>query len=271
MSETGRAFPVYIIPPKTCPHSESHCGLTSTTSCCWCLDSRPELPDGRYPVYVDGLGTVNVATRWQMYCGPCKDYWDQLFSENEDQRQSEGSSIEQQNRLDSGITRSPRNITRAFRNAFGSAQEISRDDYVSPVTSMFQRAIVWPQRQQQREQQQVANAETENIEYGQTEVETVDQNQSGAATDEPPEISTSWGTGRPEPLSAEELVNVECKICFAQAADTVFFPCNHLIVCSWCAEEVAPTTSDGRPLAHSGKRCPICRNIIRRKFRIYRS
>lgn len=41
--------------------------------CCMCQDTRPQSHDGLYPMYVDGLGWVYGATRWQFYCQVCKD------------------------------------------------------------------------------------------------------------------------------------------------------------------------------------------------------
>lgn len=41
--------------------------------CCMCSDVRPQSHDGLYPLYVDGIGWVYGATRWQFYCQFCKD------------------------------------------------------------------------------------------------------------------------------------------------------------------------------------------------------
>ncbi|KAK9477754.1 hypothetical protein V1514DRAFT_343410 [Lipomyces japonicus] len=74
-STTPRSFPVYDVPMKHCVHAESSCQLTSTDCCCFCLDKRPISGHGRYDIYIDGLGVVNEGRRWEMYCGPCKEYW----------------------------------------------------------------------------------------------------------------------------------------------------------------------------------------------------
>ncbi|KIH94111.1 hypothetical protein SPBR_05874 [Sporothrix brasiliensis 5110] len=52
------------------------CSMTSgPRRCCSCLDRREHRPDGRYPVYVDGMGDrFGSTTRWAHYCTPCKEY-----------------------------------------------------------------------------------------------------------------------------------------------------------------------------------------------------
>ncbi|ERS99068.1 uncharacterized protein SPSK_04254 [Sporothrix schenckii 1099-18] len=60
-----------------CGHWASRgCSMTSgPRRCCSCLDRREHRPDGRYPVYVDGMGDrFGSTTRWAHYCTPCKEY-----------------------------------------------------------------------------------------------------------------------------------------------------------------------------------------------------
>ncbi|CAK7240615.1 MAG: hypothetical protein STHCBS139747_002060 [Sporothrix thermara] len=59
-----------------CSHwAERGCHMTSgPRRCCACLDKRPLRADGRYPVYIDGLGDGGGSTtRWAHYCRPCKE------------------------------------------------------------------------------------------------------------------------------------------------------------------------------------------------------
>ncbi|CAK7216487.1 hypothetical protein SBRCBS47491_002845 [Sporothrix bragantina] len=59
-----------------CPHwAKRGCSLTSGPRlCCMCLDKRPMRADGRYPVYIDGLGgRYGSTSRWAHYCSPCKE------------------------------------------------------------------------------------------------------------------------------------------------------------------------------------------------------
>lgn len=50
------------------------CSLTSGPQrCCACFDQRDVRADGRYPVYIDGLGDkYGSTTRWAHYCSPCQ-------------------------------------------------------------------------------------------------------------------------------------------------------------------------------------------------------
>ncbi|KAI9723546.1 MAG: hypothetical protein M1828_004142 [Chrysothrix sp. TS-e1954] len=50
------------------------CRLTATHKCCACLDRRPHSTG--YSTYVDGVGLVSRASRWQKYCWFCREFWD---------------------------------------------------------------------------------------------------------------------------------------------------------------------------------------------------
>jgi hypothetical protein len=54
---------------KTCGHV---CSFSTMQSCCACMDRRPKLPEGTYPVYMDGKGWINKGMRAQHYCPVCK-------------------------------------------------------------------------------------------------------------------------------------------------------------------------------------------------------
>ncbi|KAI1774781.1 hypothetical protein F4818DRAFT_73128 [Hypoxylon cercidicola] len=64
--------------PPPCSHwSESGCCLAvESRQCCACLDERPETESGQYTMYVDGVGWVEEAPRWQYYCPNCQQYFD---------------------------------------------------------------------------------------------------------------------------------------------------------------------------------------------------
>ncbi|KAK9238334.1 hypothetical protein V1525DRAFT_401272 [Lipomyces kononenkoae] len=256
-----RHFPVYEI-PKTCGHAESRCALTTTEQCCACLDKRPLSATERYDIYIDGRGTVNEGTRWGMYCSPCKEYWEARSGNT-------GSGSDQP---DEGVgpqgneTRQQRRLRQLGRNVFGTLQEISSEDYVSPVTSMFQRAIAWRQNQLRLQQER-----DENSDRPDSNAEHRPLDSSLRTSDNEPATATIDRPNRPEPLPPDQLtINIECKICFSQIADTVFLPCAHLAVCEWCADEIAPLPPNNRPLAHTHKLCPICRQLIKRKLKIFR-
>jgi hypothetical protein len=72
---------------------------------------------------------------------------------------------------------------------------------------------------------------------------------------------------RPEPKETEELtLNMECKVCMAQLIDTVLLPCGHAILCRWCADQQFPTHKGH---IKSKAPCPMCRETVRQRNRIY--
>ncbi|KAL4916830.1 hypothetical protein BDW62DRAFT_95271 [Aspergillus aurantiobrunneus] len=72
---------------------------------------------------------------------------------------------------------------------------------------------------------------------------------------------------RPEPKETDELtINMECKICMGQLVDTVLLPCGHATLCRWCADEHIPS-HNGYPRGKAS--CPLCREPVRQKHRIY--
>ncbi|KAL2856261.1 hypothetical protein BJX68DRAFT_205131 [Aspergillus pseudodeflectus] len=72
---------------------------------------------------------------------------------------------------------------------------------------------------------------------------------------------------RPEPKETEELtLNMECKVCMAQLIDTVLLPCGHAILCRWCADQQFPTY---KGQIKSKAPCPMCRETVRQRHRIY--
>ena len=54
---------------KSCNH---FCSFSSLNKCCGCMDLRPVVEDGTYPVYMDGTGWVNCGRRSAGYCPVCK-------------------------------------------------------------------------------------------------------------------------------------------------------------------------------------------------------
>eukprot|EP01036_Dinobryon_divergens_P026002 gene26002-34603_t len=54
---------------KSCGHS---CSFSSLNKCCACMDLRPVIEEGTYPVYVDGSGWTNRDRRSSGYCPVCK-------------------------------------------------------------------------------------------------------------------------------------------------------------------------------------------------------
>ncbi|KAK2807913.1 hypothetical protein FQN50_005155 [Emmonsiellopsis sp. PD_5] len=78
--------------------------------------------------------------------------------------------------------------------------------------------------------------------------------------------------GRPEPKESAELtVNLECKACMSQLIDTAVLPCGHAVLCRWCAEQHAPSSNLDKTKLRPGALCPMCREPVRQKIRIYLS
>jgi len=78
---------------------------------------------------------------------------------------------------------------------------------------------------------------------------------------------------RPEAKRDEEMVvKLECRICYAQIADTACLPCGHLAMCQWCADQAVPVTAEDRtrPRNKSAK-CPVCRVKVKQRVRIFAS
>ncbi|KAL4800194.1 hypothetical protein BDV19DRAFT_172447 [Aspergillus venezuelensis] len=75
----------------------------------------------------------------------------------------------------------------------------------------------------------------------------------------------------PRPSSAMDtkdcMINMECKICMSQLVDTVLLPCGHAVLCRWCADQHIPSQK-GYPVK-GARPCPMCRESVRLKHRIY--
>ncbi|KAF2674949.1 hypothetical protein BT63DRAFT_435957 [Microthyrium microscopicum] len=63
-----------ILDGSQCEHKlPTSCVLTSTQECCACEDERDHVVS--YNIYIDGAGMKPWGTRWQDYCWPCKEFW----------------------------------------------------------------------------------------------------------------------------------------------------------------------------------------------------
>jgi hypothetical protein len=76
--------------------------------------------------------------------------------------------------------------------------------------------------------------------------------------------------GRPDAKeSSEMMIKLECKICMGQLIDTVIIPCGHAVLCQWCAELHVPTKENDPTRPVQKVNCPICRTVVKGKYRIY--
>lgn len=67
------------------------CYPSSTVNCCYCSDQRPITDDNKYPMYVDGEGFQDYATRNEFYCHVCNpknyDAWREKIARDHDLKQ----------------------------------------------------------------------------------------------------------------------------------------------------------------------------------------
>ena len=79
---------------------------------------------------------------------------------------------------------------------------------------------------------------------------------------------------RPPPLTNEQMtVNIACRVCTEQRADTLFEPCMHVVVCHFCSRLLQDGARSRRREEHSHPgipwNCPLCRRRIHRARRVY--
>jgi len=73
---------------------------------------------------------------------------------------------------------------------------------------------------------------------------------------------------RPPPMSDDAMTKLlACQVCYQQLADTAVLPCGHMVMCQWCADVVVPVRHSH--VAVPGAHCPMCRRVVKQKFRIY--
>ena len=76
---------------------------------------------------------------------------------------------------------------------------------------------------------------------------------------------------RPPPMKPEEMVtDMACKVCMEHLVNTVFLPCMHAVMCSWCAELEIPGRR-GSPTIPKNRtaKCPVCRGRVKQKREIF--
>ena len=156
----------------------------------------------------------------------------------------------------------------------GTREEVQADDYVSPLTNMYNRA--W-NRYREAEVQRAAIRESNDV--GRAQPDTLSNWPSLLGTHPPenPDLAREFTDNmnslrresaralrertvrlrlevasnpftsresvnpidhqpsRPPPLSADEMTaNIGCRICQEQKVDTLLEPCMHIAICHWC-------------------------------------
>ncbi len=78
---------------------------------------------------------------------------------------------------------------------------------------------------------------------------------------------------RPPPMKSEAMVrDMSCSICKEHMVDTVVMPCMHAVMCNWCAELQIPGKRDMPTIARDRTaKCPLCRQRVKEKRKIYHS
>lgn len=83
-----------------------------------------------------------------------------------------------------------------------------------------------------------------------------------------PSHSLDSQPGRPPPMSDESMTKVlACQVCYQQLADTAVLPCGHMVMCQWCADVVVPVRHGH--IAIPGVNCPMCRRVVKQRFKIH--
>ena len=207
------------------------------------------------------------------------------------------------------ITRNTRTAQQLER-VFGTRDEIRQQgaDYVSPVASLFASAyerhrVAEEVRAEERraddsasQHRQIldqmnhyrrmnrrhalynlrsqAGSRGQSMPSEEANVEGAEESSSTSSGDEETaDLQTLDNDDRPPPVADEDLrVQLDCKVCFSQRADTAVLPCGHLIMCSFCSAIAIPTKSNDRtqPLARNSP-CPLCRKAVKKIVRIYLS
>lgn len=174
---------------------------------------------------------------------------------------------------------------RNLERVFGTREELQRQgaSYISPLTSMFTRAYDrYRTAEEVRAAERTTNAnETRHRQFlgatndptdlqnfiREVEVEAIED----VSARRRPQSLDDARIERPPPKTEEEMqVELKCKICLQQIADTAVLPCGHLVMCGYCAAIAMPTKDEAQtqPLRRSAA-CPLCKKTVKRVARIY--
>jgi len=200
-----------------------------------------------------------------------------------------------------------------FRRLYGTPEEIQSEEYISPITSMFNRA--W---ERHRHLQELRHAQESLMgEYGPRNMqhhgeptvlgsEPIENFHLAELGEGPypealrpverhfegirrgaelvaarathlrqmirsqPIFAGLDGDNRPEPLTDDQMtVKLECKVCLTQKADIACMPCGHLSMCNWCADQVIPVREGSTIPKDKRVLCPVCRNGVKRRVKIF--
>ncbi len=192
-----------------------------------------------------------------------------------------------------------------FRRVYGTPEEIQSEEYVSPITSMFNRA--WERHRQFQELRRAQESGLRSMQrHGESIIPAVESFHLTESDEGPdaegqrpaerrfegirrgaelvaaratyllqmtrsqPMFAGLDGDDRPEPLTDDQMTfKLECKVCLTQKADVACTPCGHLSMCSWCADQVIPVRKGSTIPKDKGAQCPVCRNGVKRRIKIF--
>ncbi|PVI04398.1 hypothetical protein DM02DRAFT_556207 [Periconia macrospinosa] len=200
------------------------------------------------------------------------------------------------------LIRARERLTRVF----GTREDVQREDYESPLSTLYNRAEARYQQAEARRATGDTTApstdgmsarERQNIEeqilWGVLTESRSAANQAGNQSGDPTEISNSTldalvaritrnrriprppsptqtldNPERPPPLTEAQMTkNLACQVCYVQIANIAVVPCGHMVMCQWCADVVVPVRHNHFPARPS--KCPMCRKGIKQRFKIH--
>lgn len=123
-----------------CSHKSANRCLLSGQQCCLCMDKRAGDLNSRYQCYVDGKGMRDCGLRWQSYCASCKMHWTAVIGVEQSHRFADSRHDGSED--PSSHARRRERVRQNMARAFGTREEIDNSEYVSPITSMFQRMYI---------------------------------------------------------------------------------------------------------------------------------
>lgn len=195
-------------------------------------------------------------------------------------------ALEQLNRLNERFAR--------YQEAPLDMPEVNHADYVSPIGGMFERAWRWHHQVQTDRQHARSAQDTETLRDSQGRFVPLPQinhsemsyEQMLALTmrqpdrDRPAEGQQEEATpfmgldqpGRPPPIEDDEAFKVDtrCEVCLHQVANVATFPCGHMVMCSWCADEVIPRHVAARNVPRDlTAKCPQCRRKVKHVYKVH--
>ncbi|CAI6337269.1 unnamed protein product [Periconia digitata] len=189
---------------------------------------------------------------------------------------------------------------------FGSREDVQREDYESPLFTMYNRAetryqqaeahratgnttapstegmsarerrdieeqILWGVLSESRSEQQTMSRHL-NLLDTLNDTLTARMREVRERAGLPPRLPSPPQTldspERPPPLTEDQMTkNLACQVCYVQVANIAVIPCGHMVMCQWCADVVVPVKHNTFPARPT--KCPMCRKGIKQRYKIH--